>query len=127
MGGLVMSYREYDSYGKDGCDGYEEQRHVHEFQSSVKFTGREEERHNHRTAGVTGEAIPVGRGRHVHKLDENTDFADGHYHQICETTGVDIPIPGTNRHTHVICGQTSRNDGHCHKFSFITQVESPAD
>ncbi len=69
-----MSNREsnYSRNDEKGC--WEEQRHVHEFESSVKFAEEDEDRHNHRTAGVTGEAILVGGGRHVHRVHVNTDF-----------------------------------------------------
>ena len=70
----------------------EEQRHVHEFEESVKLAEEDEDRHNHRTAGVTGEAIWVGGGRHVHRVNTRTDFLD-HFHEIHVTTGIDIPIP----------------------------------
>lgn len=119
-----MSNRECNYCRNDERDYREEQRHVHEFEESVKFAEEDEDRHNHRTAGVTGEAILVGGGRHVHRIYTNTDFGD-HYHEIRITTGIDIPIRGTNKHIHVISGRTSRDDDHRHEFLFTTQIEAP--
>lgn len=104
----------------------EEMTHVHEFEESVKLAEEGDDRHNHRTAGVTGQAIPINGGRnHVHKIkNNNTDFLD-HFHQICITTGPAIPIPGTDKHVHLISGRTTIVDGHFHEFLFTTQIEAP--
>ncbi len=83
-----------------------------------------EDRHNHRVAGVTGEAIPLQGGNHVHEIRTNTDFLD-HFHQICMTTGPAIMIPGTNKHVHLVRGNTTFVDGHVHAFLFTTQIEAP--
>ncbi|MBL4931962.1 YmaF family protein [Clostridium paridis] len=100
------------------------QTHVHEFEESTKLAEQGNERHNHRVAGVTGEVIPIGGGRHVHPYSTNTDFFD-HHHEIGGTTGPDIPIPNTNKHIHVIYGRTTCNDGHTHDYLFTTQINSP--
>jgi hypothetical protein len=44
------------------------QRHVHEFEGSTKLAEQGSDRHNHRFAGVTGQAIRVGKS-HVHERD----------------------------------------------------------
>ena len=105
----------YDDYKYNKCNkcynDYEEMTHVHEYSESVKLAEECEDRHNHRAAGVTGEAIPINGGtNHVHKINDNVDFLD-HFHKICVTTGPAIRIPGTDKHIHLICGETTVNDG----------------
>lgn len=111
---------DYDDY-----DDYNEQTHVHEYSESVKLAENGADRHNHRAAGVTGEAIPIDGGRnHVHRINDNVDFLD-HFHQIRVVTGPAIRIPGTNKHVHAVCGQTTVVDGHRHDFLFTTQIDAP--
>lgn len=106
-------------------DDYNEQTHVHEYSESVKLAEQGNDRHNHRAAGVTGEAIPINGGRnHVHRINDNVDFLD-HFHQIRVVTGPAIRIPGTNKHVHAVCGQTTVVDGHRHEFVFTTQIDAP--
>lgn len=106
-------------------DDYNEQTHVHEYSESVKLAEQGNDRHNHRAAGVTGEAIPIDGGRnHVHRINDNVDFLD-HFHQIRVVTGPAIRIPGTNKHVHAVCGQTTVVDGHRHEFVFTTQIDAP--
>lgn len=100
------------------------QRHVHELEESVKLAEMCPDRHNHRTAAVTGQAIFIGNGNHVHKVDTRTDFLD-HFHRIDVFTGPALFIPGTNKHIHLVRGFTSVNDGHRHAFLFTTQIEAP--
>ncbi|MBO3446141.1 YmaF family protein [Clostridium sp. CCUG 7971] len=101
------------------------QRHVHELEESVKLAEMCEDRHNHRTAAVTGQAIPINNGRnHVHRVDTRTDFLD-HFHRIDVFTGPALFIPGTNKHIHLVRGFTSVNDGHRHAFLFTTQIDAP--
>lgn len=101
------------------------QRHVHEFEGTVKLAERCPERHSHHTAGVTGEAILINNGmNHVHRVFTNTDFFD-HFHRIDIFTGPALFIPGTNKHIHLVRGFTSFNDGHRHAFLFTTQIEAP--
>lgn len=124
----------YDAYMGTYSDGmeYDERydfsstmSHVHEFEQSVKLAEEEEDRHNHRVAGVTGDAIPIrGGSNHVHRIRENTDSLD-HFHQIIQTTGPAIRIRGTNKHVHLVSGQTTRVDGHRHDFLFTTQIQAP--
>ena len=91
--------------------------HVHEFLGSTRLAELDEDPHNHRFAGVTGEAICVP-GSHVHEIIARTDFFD-HFHVIKVTTGPAIPV-GKGRHVHFVCGTTTCNDGHVHKFIFAT-------
>ncbi|BAU26883.1 YmaF-like protein [Aneurinibacillus soli] len=98
------------------------QRHTHEFLGSLKLAEMGIDRHNHRFAGVTGQAIPRGRS-HVHVISTNTDFF-GHFHQVKIVTGPAIPI-GNGKHIHFVKGQTTLVDGHLHRFAFATLIENP--
>lgn len=98
------------------------QRHTHEFLGSTKLAELQDDPHNHRFAGVTGQAIKYGRS-HVHKIRTNTDFFD-HFHEVIVTTGPAIPV-GDGRHVHFVMGRTTLNDGHRHKFIFATLIEKP--
>lgn len=99
------------------------QTHVHEFEGSTRFAEEGRDRHNHRFAGVTGEAIKRGNS-HVHRLATNTDFVD-HHHQICDITGLAIPV-GEEKHVHLVKGCTTTVYGHRHEFVFATLIEAPA-
>ena len=70
----------------------EDRKHVHEFEASTHLAEEEEERHNHRFAGVTGEAKSTGGGRHVHDYCTNTDFFEDHHHVAKWTTGPNIEL-----------------------------------
>ncbi|RAV19974.1 YmaF family protein [Paenibacillus contaminans] len=100
------------------------QRHVHEFEGSTKLAEEGEDRHNHRFAGVTGQAIRVGKS-HVHEIDlTNTDFLD-HFHNLKKIrTGPAIPV-GNGKHVHFVSGQTTINDEHRHPFNFATLIQKP--
>ncbi|GBG09265.1 hypothetical protein PAT3040_03907 [Paenibacillus agaridevorans] len=100
------------------------QRHVHEFEGSTKLAEEGNDRHNHRFAGVTGQAIRVGRS-HVHEIDlTNTDFLN-HFHKLKKIrTGPAIPV-GNGKHVHFVTGQTTLNDGHVHQFKFSTLIQAP--
>ena len=120
-------------YEKDYNDEYEsdeeeygygkEQRHVHEFLGSVMIAERKEDPHNHRFAGVSGQAIPYGRS-HIHKIETKTDFYEEHFHNIFEKSGEAIPV-GKGRHVHFVKGETTFNDGHRHDFIVATLIEDP--
>ena len=60
-------YRNWD-------ENEEMMKHVHEYESSVRLAEEGDDRHNHRVAGVTGEAIFLRSGNHVHRVNDNTDF-----------------------------------------------------
>lgn len=98
------------------------QKHVHEFLGSVRLAELEEDPHNHRFAGVSGEAKGKGKS-HVHKLKTRTDFVD-HYHEIEVTTGPAIDVGG-GKHVHFVESITTEVDGHVHTFAVATLIESP--
>ena len=100
------------------------QRHVHEFTASTKLAESGADRHNHRFAGVTGQAIKVGNS-HVHEIDlTNTDFLN-HFHKVKKIrTGPAIPV-GYGKHVHFVTGMTTLNDGHVHNFNFATLIQKP--
>lgn len=105
-----------------GCSECKPQRHVHEFLGSTKLESGLDE-HNHRFAGVTGEAIPTF-GNHKHKIYTKTDFF-GHFHEIKDVfTGPAINV-GNGKHVHFVKGETTFDDGHDHDFQFTTLIESP--
>jgi hypothetical protein len=101
-----------------------EQRHVHEFEGSTKLAEEGDDRHNHRFAGVTGQAIRVGKS-HIHEIDlTKTDFFN-HFHKLKKIkTGPAIPV-GNGKHVHFVTGQTTLNDDHVHQFKFATLIQEP--
>jgi hypothetical protein len=101
----------------------EKQKHVHEFLGSTRLAEGGDERHNHRFAGITGEAIPTSNRNHIHKILAKTDYAD-HFHELEDVTGPAIDV-GNGKHVHFVKGKTTVNDGHCHRFQFATLIESP--
>ena len=55
--------------------------HVHEVALHTDFAG-----HFHEVTGVTGPAVSVSAGRHVHYFEAKTALSDGHTHQlVCAT------------------------------------------
>ena len=111
----------HDSHqGFSECD---KQRHVHEFLGSTKLDDKCSDKHNHRFAGVSGEAIPT-LGSHKHKIYAQTDYF-GHYHELKDIfTGPAIRV-GDGKHVHFVKGETTMDDGHDHDFQFATLIESP--
>lgn len=101
----------------------EAQTHTHEFTSSTKLAEEGADRHNHRFAGVTSEAIPLPGGNHKHALFTLTDFF-GHLHEVAVETGPAISV-GNGKHVHFVKGATTINDGHFHAFAFATLIEAP--
>lgn len=101
------------------CD--DRQTHTHEFLGSTDFTGAGDLRHNHRFAGVTGEAIHIGRNQHIHEYRSNTSFVEEHYHVIKGKTGPDIELPDGN-HIHYEDTLTTFDDGHKHDVEFATLI-----
>lgn len=101
----------------------EVQTHVHEFLGSTKLAEENEDRHNHRFAGVTSEVIPTPDGSHQHAFFVNTDFF-GHHHEVAGITGQAIPV-GNNKHVHFVDSITTLDDGHFHEFLFATLIDSP--
>ncbi len=98
------------------------QTHVHEFTASTKLAEEDDDRHNHRFAGVTSEVIPRGNS-HVHSILVNTDFLD-HHHEVAITTGPAIHV-GEGKHIHLIKGTTTFDDGHVHDLLFTTLIDKP--
>ena len=101
----------------------EEQTHVHEFLGSTQIAEPNEDPHNHRFAGISGEAISIGNGQHVHEILTRTDFYEDHFHFIRERSGPAIRV--NDRHVHFVCGTTSVVDDHDHDFIFATLIEDP--
>lgn len=60
------NYENCNRTNSDRDDYRERQTHVHEFTGSTEFAEEGRDRHNHRFAGVTGEAIRYGKS-HVYK------------------------------------------------------------
>jgi hypothetical protein len=100
------------------------QTHVHEFEGSTKLAEEGADRHNHRFAGVTGQAIRSGKS-HFHEIDlSKTDFLD-HFHNLKKIrTGPAIPV-GNGKHVHFVTGMTTQNDEHSHQFNFATLIDRP--
>lgn len=100
------------------------QTHVHEFLGSTELAEENEDRHNHRFAGVSSQAIPFGDS-HVHGVSTNTDFFDNHLHEISAVSGPAIPVGDGKKHIHFARFITTLNDGHVHKFQFASLIEDP--
>ncbi|MCR6545735.1 YmaF family protein [Dehalobacterium formicoaceticum] len=103
--------------------GNQKQTHTHEFLGSTKLAEEDDDRHNHRFAGVTSEKIPINCKEHVHTLLTNTDFLD-HHHEVGATTGPNIEL-ADGKHIHLVTGTTTCNDGHVHDFIFATLIQKP--
>ena len=101
------------------------QRHNHEIIGSTMMAEECDDRHNHRFAAVSGMAIPISGGNHVHELFTNTDFYSNHYHRIEGTSGPAIPV-GDGKHVHFVRARTSVDDGHSHMFVFASLIEDPS-
>jgi hypothetical protein len=99
------------------------QRHVHEVIGSVQIAEREADPHNHRFATVSGEAIPIGNGDHVHQVAFRTDFYEGHYHEFRGQSSGAIPVG--DRHIHYAVAFTTVDDGHRHRFRVASLIEDP--
>ena len=110
---------------KRGCNCEEERQfHVHEFLGSVVIFEEEgEEPHNHRFAGVSGEAM-YEDDTHIHVLKTRTDFFEDHFHEICVRTGPAICVDDI-RHVHFVSDETEEADEHVHNFIVATLIENP--
>lgn len=106
------------------CCNPRPQRHVHEFLGSVRLAEPGEDAHNHRFAGVSEQAIPIGDGRHVHNICTKTDFYEDHFHFIGVTSEPNVELD-ENRHVHFVKGNTNVEDGHRHEFILATLIENP--
>ena len=101
--------------------------HVHEFLGSTEIVreGENGEYHNHRFAGVSGDAIPCKGGSHIHRIVNRTDNFNDHYHVIDICTGPAIPVGNGQRHVHYVFACTRESDGHKHMFRIATLIENP--
>lgn len=99
------------------------QRHVHEFLGSTQIAEIRTDPHNHRFAGVSGQAIPIPGGNHVHQIRTRTDFYEDHFHKIIDVTGPAIRVG--DRHVHFVDGNTTINEGHSHEYRFATLIDDP--
>lgn len=104
------------------------QTHTHEFLASTELALQGDLRHNHRFAGVTGEAIPAGKN-HIHRLRVNTTFNIGHFHQVILETGPGVTVnphapPEERVHIHFVEGETTVNGPvlHDHDVNFATLI-----
>lgn len=114
---LYSYYSEPHKIYKYKKDGHDKLNHVHDYAGRTELAG--ERLHDHRFSSVTGEGIPVGGGRHVHRYINKTTFDFGHNHRMMGTTGVDISIPGGD-HVHSEKSVTSFDHGHRHRVHFTT-------
>lgn len=107
-------------------DNNNNQRHTHEVIGSVRIVNANGEIHNHRFAGMTGEAISSSNcsGSHYHILNTRTDFFNDHYHLIRVRVGNAIPV-GQGRHIHFVYADTECSDGHKHSFIVATLINNP--
>jgi len=101
------------------------QTHVHEFSSPTHLAVNGELRHNHRFAGVTGEAVPLSYGSHKHALMANTDYFFNHFHGINAETGPAIDV-GNGKHLHFVESTSTINFEHRHDFQFATLIDNPS-
>jgi hypothetical protein len=120
--------RNYDKCCENDCDKCREkkyekkQTHVHEFLGSTQLAEFGEERHNHRFAGVSGQAIYVPCG-HFHEIEARTDFLD-HFHLFKAKSSLQIPV-GEGKHVHFVEAITNEVDEHVHELEFATLIEAP--
>jgi hypothetical protein len=98
-------------------------RHVHEVLGSVRIAEAETDPHNHRFATVSGQAILVGGGDHVHEVFFRTDFYENHFHEFCGRTSGAVPVG--DRHVHFLQSQTQEADEHFHEFRVATLILDP--
>jgi len=61
--------------------------HVHAILSNTDFLN-----HHHEVGIVTGPAIPVGNGKHIHFVKGSTTLDDGHVHQFEFATLIQKPL-----------------------------------
>lgn len=114
-----------------GSNSNNQQTHTHEFVASTKLAVQGINRHNHRFAGVTSEAIPLPSGNHIHQIKkENTDFFLSHFHEVIVRTGPAIIVnpkapENEQKHVHFVEGETTLDADHTHNFTFATLIEDP--
>ncbi len=103
------------------------QGHTHEYVGSVLIVhDKEIKNHNHRFTGVTGEAIYMQDGTHIHYINSRTDYFDDHYHDVCAMSEKCVYLE-TGKHVHYMHGTTDEQKGHKHKFQAATLIENPLE
>lgn len=108
-------------------DDCEMQKHVHEITGSTRIFQECDGCHNHRFCTVSGEAISIpGKKDHFHEVKLRTDFADGHFHEICGKSSGAIEV-GNGKHVHFLKDFTEEADGHKHEFQAASLIDSPID
>lgn len=118
-----MDFSEVNCCHMCGCDS-RPQRHVHEIVGSAEIAEENTDPHNHRFATVSGEAIPLGNGDHVHEVCFRTDFYENHFHEFHGRSGGAIDVGG-GRHVHFADAQTTQEDGHRHRFRVAALIQDP--
>ena len=113
---------DYQSYHRNHRKTYP---HNHEIATSVDFEDSGNKCHNHRTCGLTSDAIMCDNS-HIHDVHLYTDTVCNHIHEICDTTSKAIYLPN-GKHFHIIKGSTTTSDGHRHNYYFITLIDNPSE
>lgn len=93
-----MDFSEVNCCHMCGCDS-RPQRHVHEIVGRVEIAEENTDPHNHRFATVSGEAIPLGNGDHVHEVCFRTDFYENHFHEFHGRSGGAIDVAAAGMYT----------------------------
>ena len=95
--------------------------HVHQFSAETDSAKIGNSHHDHYLSGVTGKAIIIGDGNHIHRLTTQTVLGD-HQHDIDLYTGPAIPTKG-GRHVHKVLGESETSRNHAHKLNFTLPDE----
>ncbi len=98
--------------------------HVHEVIGSTLYAEEGEDRHNHRFALVSSQAIILPDGHHVHLVSGDTDFYEDHFHPFSGQSSIEI-IVGEGKHVHFALAETFEVDNHAHLFQFAALINSP--
>ena len=79
----------YSNYQSDDNSENTVDDHVHEFEGSTMFAEECDDKHNHRFAGVTGEAIKYGKSQILQRVssDSNTfvDFITSKFNLVVDS------------------------------------------
>ncbi len=84
--------------------------HVHQFEGNTTCTD-----HAHILSGISGPAVYLPTGNHVHLIRGKTNFMDNHFHEYEVYSGPNVELP-QGYHVHNINLQTFTADGHTHMF-----------
>ncbi|MDF2502130.1 MAG: YmaF [Anaerosporomusa subterranea] len=113
-----------ESDSDSDCDHSTNLTHVHEFLGSTKLAELEEDPHNHRFAGVSGQVISIGNNHHVHDIITRTDFYEDHFHEICVRSEQETNV-GDGKHVHFVHRMTEEAENHKHEFLVATLIQDP--